>query len=385
MIPYGRQDISDDDIAAVVDVLRSDFLTQGPAIPRFEEAVAGYVGARFGVACSNATAALHMACMALDVGPGDIVWTSPITFVASANCALYCGASVDFVDIDPVTWNMSPAALEAKLEQAQRDGRLPKVIIPVHLMGEPCDMEAIGGLARRYGVRVIEDAAHAIGASYRGSKVGDCRYSDIVVFSFHPVKIVTTGEGGIALTNDPEISSRLNLARSHGITRDPAQMAGEPHGPWYYEQVGLGFNYRITDIQAALGLSQMQRLEEFVEQRHVRASAYDAALDGLPLTRPYRNPESRSALHLYVIRLDLPRIGKSHRAVFEELRSAGIGVNLHYIPVYLQPYYRALGFREGHCPEAEQYYDEAISLPLFSALGDDDQQFVIRKLREVLE
>lgn len=385
MIPYGRQDISDDDIAAVVDVLRSDFLTQGPAIPRFEEAVAGYVGARFGVACSNATAALHMACMALDVGPGDIVWTSPITFVASANCALYCGASVDFVDIDPVTWNMSPAALEAKLEQAQRDGRLPKVIIPVHLMGEPCDMEAIGGLARRYGVRVIEDAAHAIGASYRGSKVGDCRYSDIVVFSFHPVKIVTTGEGGIALTNDPEIASRLNLARSHGITRDPAQMAGEPHGPWYYEQVGLGFNYRITDIQAALGLSQMQRLEEFVEQRHVRASAYDAGLDGLPLTRPYRNPASRSALHLYVIRLDLARIGRSHREVFEELRSAGIGVNLHYIPVYLQPYYRALGFREGHCPEAERYYDEAISLPLFSALGDDDQQFVIRKLREVLE
>ncbi|HEY8351532.1 MAG TPA: UDP-4-amino-4,6-dideoxy-N-acetyl-beta-L-altrosamine transaminase [Sphingomonadales bacterium] len=384
MIPYGRQNISEEDISAVVEVLRSDFLTQGPAVPRFEAAVAEYVGARHAVACSNATAALHMACMALGVGPGDIVWTSPNTFVASANCALYCGASVDFVDIDPVTWNMSPAALEEKLRAAEREGRLPKVVIPVHFSGEPCDMAAIGALAKRYGFRVIEDAAHAIGAAYPGGKVGDCRHSDIVVFSFHPVKIITTGEGGLALTNDPEIASRLNLARSHGITRDPELMQGEPHGPWYYEQIGLGFNYRITDMQAALGLSQMARLEEFLDRRHQLADAYDAALAGLPLTTPYRNPASRSALHLYVVRLGLDRIAKGHRQVFEELRASGIGVNLHYLPVYLQPHYRSLGFAPGHCPEAERYYAEAISLPIFATLSDTDQRFVIDKLGEVI-
>ncbi len=384
MIPYGRQNISEEDISAVVEVLRSDFLTQGPAVPRFEAAVAEYVGARHAVACSNATAALHMACMALGVGPGDIVWTSPNTFVASANCALYCGASVDFVDIDPVTWNMSPAALEEKLRAAEREGRLPKVVIPVHFSGEPCDMAAIGALAKRYGFRVIEDAAHAIGAAYPGGKVGDCRHSDIVVFSFHPVKIITTGEGGLALTNDPEIASRLNLARSHGITRDPELMQGEPHGPWYYEQIGLGFNYRMTDMQAALGLSQMARLEEFLERRQQIADAYDAALAGLPLTTPYRNPASRSALHLYVVRLGLDRIAKGHRQVFEELRASGIGVNLHYIPVYLQPHYRSLGFAPGHCPEAERYYGEAISLPIFATLSDTDQRFVIDKLGEVI-
>lgn len=384
MIPYGRQNISEEDISAVVEVLRSDFLTQGPAVPRFEAAVAEYVGARHAVACSNATAALHMACMALGVGPGDIVWTSPNTFVASANCALYCGASVDFVDIDPVTWNMSPAALEEKLRAAEREGRLPKVVIPVHFSGEPCDMAAIGALAKRYGFRVIEDAAHAIGAAYPGGKVGDCRHSDIVVFSFHPVKIITTGEGGLALTNDPEIASRLNLARSHGITRDPELMQGEPHGPWYYEQIGLGFNYRMTDMQAALGLSQMARLEEFLERRQQIADAYDAALAGLPLTTPYRNPDNRSALHLYVVRLGLDRIAKSHRQVFEELRASGIGVNLHYIPVYLQPHYRSLGFAPGHCPEAERYYAEAISLPIFATLSDTDQRFVIDKLGEVI-
>lgn len=384
MIPYGRQNISEEDISAVVEVLRSDFLTQGPAVPRFEAAVAEYVGARHAVACSNATAALHMACMALGVGPGDIVWTSPNTFVASANCALYCGASVDFVDIDPVTWNMSPAALEEKLRAAEREGRLPKVVIPVHFSGEPCDMAAIGALAKRYGFRVIEDAAHAIGAAYPGGKVGDCRHSDIVVFSFHPVKIITTGEGGLALTNDPEIASRLNLARSHGITRDPELMQGEPHGPWYYEQIGLGFNYRMTDMQAALGLSQMARLEEFLERRQQIADAYDAALAGLPLTTPYRNPASRSALHLYVVRLGLDGIAKGHRQVFEELRASGIGVNLHYIPVYLQPHYRSLGFAPGHCPEAERYYAEAISLPIFATLSDTDQRFVIDKLGEVI-
>lgn len=384
MIPYGRQNISEEDISAVVEVLRSDFLTQGPAVPRFEAAVAEYVGARHAVACSNATAALHMACMALGVGPGDIVWTSPNTFVASANCALYCGASVDFVDIDPVTWNMSPAALEEKLRAAEREGRLPKVVIPVHFSGEPCDMAAIGALAKRYGFRVIEDAAHAIGAAYPGGKVGDCRHSDIVVFSFHPVKIITTGEGGLALTNDPEIASRLNLARSHGITRDPELMQGEPHGPWYYEQIGLGFNYRMTDMQAALGLSQMARLEEFLERRQQIADAYDAALAGLPLTTPYRNPASRSALHLYVVRLGLDRIAKGHRQVFEELRASAIGVNLHYIPVYLQPHYRSLGFAPGHCPEAERYYGEAISLPIFATLSDTDQRFVIDKLGEVI-
>lgn len=380
MIPYGRQDISEDDIAAVVEVLRSDFLTQGPAVPRFEARVAEYVGARHAVACSNATAALHMACLALGVGPGDMVWTSPITFVASANCALYCGASVDFVDIDPVTWNMSPGALEAKLVQAERDGCLPKVIIPVHFAGEPCDMEAIGALARRYGAYVIEDAAHAVGARHGGSRIGDCRYSDIAIFSFHPVKIVTTGEGGMALTNDPQIAARLRLARSHGVTREPAEMTGQSHGPWYYEQVALGFNYRMTDLQAALGLSQMARIEDFIARRHEIAARYDRELAQLPLVLPARGDQNRSALHLYVVCL-ADGSAASHRRIFEQLRDAGIGVNLHYIPVYLQPYYRALGFTAGLCPEAERYYGKALSLPMFASLSEEEQGRVVTTLK----
>lgn len=384
MIPYGHQDISEDDINAVVEVLRSDFITQGPVVPAFEGAVANYCGCQHAVATNSATAALHLACLALDVGPGDCVWTSPITFVASANAALYCGARVDFVDIDPRTYNLSPDRLEEKLRQADIAGALPKVIIPVHLAGQSCDMAPIKRLADRYGVRLIEDASHAIGGRYHGDPVGSCKFSDIAVFSFHPVKIVTTGEGGIATTNDPGLAERLRLDRSHGITRDSALMQSTSHGPWYYEQVRLGFNYRMTDIAAALGRSQLARLNELVDRRHEIAAAYDEAFAGLPLTVPWRQPETRSSFHLYIVRLDLARIRRSHRAIFESLRAKGIGVNLHYIPVYKQPWYRDLGFPEAYCPEAEAYYGDAISLPIFPGLTKAEQQRVIDVLsREV--
>ena len=365
-IPYGRQSISPADIQAVIDVLNSDWLTQGPTVKLFEQTVAGYCGAAHAVAVNSATSALHIACLAAGLGPGEILWTSPNTFVASANCGLYCGAGVDFVDIDPRTYNMSVERLEEKLEQAKRDGKLPKVVIPVHFAGQPCDMEAISRLAERYGFTVIEDASHAIGGRYQDEPVGNCRHSAMTVFSFHPVKIVTTGEGGMVLTNSLELHEQLVRLRSHGITRDPALMTGEPHGPWYYEQIELGFNYRMTDIQAALGMSQMTRLDEFVERRDQLAKRYDAALIDLPLTCPWQHPDTYSAFHLYVIRLDLGRIGKSHREVFEGLRSQGILVNLHYIPVHIQPYYRALGFTGGDFPEAERYYREAITLPLYA-------------------
>lgn len=383
-IPYGRQSISDADVAAVEAVLRSDFLTQGPAVPRFEEALCEATGAAHAVAVSSATAALHIACLALDVGPGDLVWTSPVTFVASANCARYCGAEVDFVDIDPRSYNLSADALAAKLEEAAAAGRLPKVIIPVHLSGQSCDMEAIATLARRHGVRVIEDASHSIGASHAGEPVGSCRHSDIAVFSFHPVKIVTTAEGGACTTQDPALAERLGLLRSHGITRDERLMVGESHGPWYYQQVELGFNYRMTDVQAALGTSQMTRLADFVARRHQLADRYDALLEDLPVTRPWRDPRGHSALHLYIVRLQLDRIEPTHRQVFEALRAAGIGVNLHYIPVYLQPDYARLGFRPGHCPEAEAYYREAISLPLYPDLTEAQQDRVVDALRAAL-
>ena len=385
MIPYGRQDIRQEDIDAVVEILRSDFLTQGPTVPAFEEAVVGRVGASHGVATNSATSALHLACLALGAGPGDVVWTTPTTFVASANCARYCGAEVDFVDIDLQTWNMSVAALREKLEQAERDGRLPKIVIPVHLCGQPCEMEPIGELAQQYGFKVIEDASHAIGARYQGEPVGNCRYSDIAVFSFHPVKIITTGEGGLATTRDPEAAKRMRLLRSHGVTRDPEQMVGESLGPWYYEQVALGFNYRMTDMQAALGLSQLQRLDEVVTRRHELARAYDEALAGLPLQLPFNHPDTYSALHLYPVRLRLDRIRRTHREVFEELRSGGVGVNLHYIPVHTQPYYRDLGFSVGQFPEAERYHAEAISLPMFPTLSNEQQEEVVRVLREALE
>lgn len=384
MIPYGRQDIRQADIDAVVEVLRSDFLTQGPAVPAFEAAVAAKVGAAHAVAVNSATSALHVACLALGVGPGDVVWTTPVTFVASANCALYCGAGVDFVDIDPRSYNMSVAALRDKLERAVAENRLPKVVIPVHLCGQPCEMAEIHALGQRYGFAVIEDASHAIGGRYRGEPVGNCRYSDVTVFSFHPVKIITTAEGGMALTQRPELAQRMQLLRSHGITRDPAQMRRAPDGPWYYEQVTLGFNYRMTDLQAALGLSQLVRLEEYVTRRHALARAYDAALAGLPVTTPWQHPDSYSGLHLYVVRLQLERIGRSHRDVFDALRAAGIGANLHYIPVHTQPYYQAIGFRAGQFPAAERYYAEAISLPMFPTMSDAQQAEVVAALREAL-
>lgn len=384
MIPYGRQDIRPEDVEAVVEVLRSDFLTQGPAVPAFEAAVAAKVGARHAVAMNSATSALHAACLALGVGPGDLVWTSPITFVASANCARYCGADVDFVDIDPRSYNLSVAALADKLERAAAAGRLPKVVIPVHLCGQSCEMAAIHALGQRYGFRIVEDASHAIGGRYRGTWVGDGRHSDITVFSFHPVKIVTTAEGGMALTQDDDLARRLARLRSHGITREAAEMSHAPDGPWYYEQLELGWNYRLTDLQAALGTSQLARLDAYVARRAALARAYDAALAGLPLTTPWQHPDSASAWHLYVVRLHTAALGRSHRAVFEALRAQGIGVNLHYIPVHLQPYYRALGFGPGQFPEAERYYAEAISLPLYPTLSDAQQAEVVAALRRAL-
>ena len=385
MIPYGRQDIRQEDIDAVVEVLRSDFLTQGPRVPAFEAAVAERVGAAHGVATNSATSSLHVACLALGVGPGDLVWTSANTFLASANCARYCGADVDFVDIDPRTWNMSVDALRAKLEEAERAGRLPKVVIPVHLCGQACELAPIAELAERYGFRVLEDASHAIGGRYRDTPVGDCRYSDIAVFSFHPVKIITTAEGGLATTQDAGLAERMRLFRSHGMTRDPERMVGESPGPWYYEMVALGYNYRMTDLHAALGLSQLERLTEIVARRHEIARAYDEALAGLPLQLPWNHPDTYSALHLYPVRLRPDTCRRGHREVFVELRERGIGVNLHYIPVPTQPYYRDLGFRPGQFPEAERYHAEAISLPMYPTLTEGQQQEVVATLREVLE
>jgi len=381
LIPYGRQDISDADIAAVAEVLSSDFLTQGPMVPKFEQGVAAYTGAAHAVAVNSATSALHIACLALGLGEGDWLWTSAITFVASANCARYCGASVDFVDIDAQTYNMSPECLAAKLGQAERTGKLPKIVVPVHLAGQPCDLRAIRELSERYGFRIIEDASHAIGSEYRGSRVGNCEYSDIAIFSFHPVKIITTGEGGMALTNDAALASRIRLLQSHGITRDPARMSmSGTVGPWYYEQIALGYNYRLTDIQAALGLSQLRRLSQFISDRQVIADRYSELLADLPVTTPWQHPDGRSALHLYIVRLDLDRIAKSQVEVFNAMRAAGIGVNLHYIPVYRQPYYQQLGFRSGYCPQAERYYAEAMTLPLFPAMTVGQQQSVVGAL-----
>lgn len=385
MIPYGRQDVDRADIDAVVEVLQSDWLTQGPSVDRFERAMADYCGAAHAVAICNATAALHLACRALGLGSGDMLWTSPNTFVASANCALYCGANVDFVDIDPATYNMSVAALQTKLEHADRAGKLPKVVVPVHFAGQSCDMRAIRVLADRYGFAIIEDASHAVGAKYLGEPVGSCRYSDVTVFSFHPVKIITTGEGGMALTNRSDVAERLRLLRSHGITRDPESMVGDVEGAWYYEQVDLGFNYRITDIQAALGLSQLQRLGDFVARRTELAARYDRMLAGLPVNLPWQHPDTASAWHLYVICIDESRTSCSRRKLFERLRAAGVGVNVHYIPVHTQPYYRKLGFQRGDFPVAEDYYDHAISLPLFPALTDEQQDEVVAHLASILQ
>ena len=383
-IPYGRQDVTEADIEAVAEVLRSDFLTQGPAVPAFEQAVRGVCGARHAVAVNSGTSALHIACMALGVGPGDAVWTSAITFAASANCALYCGASVDFVDIDPKTYNLSVGALADKLAAAKAAGRLPKVVIPVHLCGQACDMHAIHALSREYGFRIIEDASHAVGGRYRGEPIGAGRYSDVTVFSFHPVKVVTAGEGGMAVTGDADLAARMSRLRTHGITRDPQQMTRAPDGPWYYEQVELGFNYRMTDIHAALGSSQLARLDAYLTRRHALAARYERLLSALPVKLPWQHPDSYSGLHLYVIRLRLDAIDATHRQVFERLRAAGIGVNLHYMPVYRHPYYARLGFPEGYCPEAERYYREAISLPMYPTLSEAEQDYVVDSLRSAL-
>jgi UDP-4-amino-4,6-dideoxy-N-acetyl-beta-L-altrosamine transaminase len=377
MIPYGRQDITQADIDAVVAVLRSDFLTQGPMVPCFEQMVADCCGAQHALAVNSATSALHIACLALGLGPGDWLWTTPVTFVASANCGLYCGAKVDFVDIDPLTYNICPEALERKLIAAERDGCLPKVVVPVHLCGQPCDMVSIHALAQRFGFKVIEDASHAIGGRYKDEPIGNGRYSDITVFSFHPVKIITTAEGGMALTNDAGLANKMALLRSHGITRDPAQMTHEADGPWYYQQIDLGFNYRMTELQAALGVTQMERLEHYVARRHELARRYDQLLGELPVSIPWQHPDSYSGLHLYVIRLKLDNIGKTHRQVFESLREQGIGVNLHYIPVHMQPHYLRMGFNQGDFPQAENYYREAISLPMFQTMTEAQQDEVV--------
>jgi len=385
MIPYGRQDINQADIDAVVDVLRSDFLTQGTVVPAFEKAVATYCGAVYGIAVNSATSALHISCLALGVGIGDIVWTTPITFVASANCALYCGATVDFVDIDPRTYNLRVQRLADKLAIAKKRGKLPKVVIPVHLCGQPCDMEAIHALSQQYGFKIIEDASHAIGGRYKDEPIGNCRYSDITVFSFHPVKIITTGEGGMALTNDELLAKRMRLLRSHGITSDAAEMYPRPPEElWNYQQIDLGFNYRMTDIHAALGLSQMQRLDEFVTRRHAIAKRYDQMLSGMPVVIPWQHPDSYSSYHLYAIRLKLDEINNTHRQVYDAMQGACINVNLHYIPVYRQPYYEKMGFSAGYCLEAEQYYSEAISIPMYPDLTEAKQEHVVNVIRKII-
>lgn len=380
-IPYGRQDVTEEDIAAVAAVLRSDWITQGPSVEKFETAVMDYCGAQHAVATNSATSALHIACLALGLGPGQSMWTSPNTFVASSNAALLCGANVDFVDIDARTYNMSIDALDAKLAKARRQGNLPKIVMPVHFAGQSCDMRAIGMLANDYGFSVIEDASHGIGGRYLDGRIGSCTYSSITVFSFHPVKIVTTGEGGMAVTNDPELADQMRLLRSHGITRDQKKMQERSHGPWYYQQIALGFNYRMTDIQAALGASQMQRIDGYVQSRHKVAQRYSEQLVELPIILPWQSPETYSAYHLYPIQIDSSKTSLSRETVFAHMRERGVDVNVHYIPVHLQPYYKALGFKQESFPIVERYYANAMSLPLFPTLDAPRQDVVIHALR----
>jgi len=384
MIPYGKQDVSQDDIDAVVDVLKSDYLTQGPIVPKFEKSLSDFTKAKYSVVVNSATSALHIACKALEVGPGDIVWTSAITFVASANCALYCGADVDFVDIDSNSYNICIESLTKKLELARLSGNLPKVLIPVHLSGQSCDMKSIFELSKEYGFAIIEDASHAIGGMNADEPIGNCKFSDIAVFRFHPVKIITSGEGGAALTNNPELDKNMRLFASHGITRNTKLMENVPDGPWYYEQLSLGSNYRMTELQAALGLSQMSRINSFIQKRHQIAKRYNDELKHLPLTLPAQGNEHYSSYHLYIIRLKLDAIQKSHKEIFEELRREGLGVNLHYIPVYHHPYFKKLGFKKGYCPEAENYYREAISIPIYFGLSDELQDQAIETISKVL-
>jgi UDP-4-amino-4,6-dideoxy-N-acetyl-beta-L-altrosamine transaminase len=383
MIFYGKQSIAQSDIDAVVEVLKSDFLTQGPAIEKFEKYVAEYCGVKYAVAVTNATSALHIACLAAGLGKGDVLWTSPITFTASANCGRYCDADVDFVDIDPSTYNMSVDELEKKLQKAAVK---PKVVIPVHLAGQSCDMDKIYKLSQEYGFKVIEDASHAIGADYKSAKIGCCKYSDLAVFSFHPVKIVTTGEGGMVLTNDKELHEKVLLYRSHGITRDPKMMTRTADGPWYYQQIELGFNYRMTDIQAALGYSQMQKVDEFVSRRRYLAKRYDELLKNINnIHLPDQNEDTDSSWHLYVVRVDFSKINKTKQQIFAEMKDRGICLNLHYIPVHTQPYYQKQGFKDGDFPNSEKYYEEAFTLPLYYSLTDEQQDYIVKNLVEVLQ
>lgn len=385
MIPYGRQNIDQKDIDAVVDVLNSDFLTQGPQVPLFEETISEYSKAQYGVAVNSATSALHIACLALGLGEKDYLWTSPNTFVASANCALYCGAMVDFVDIDPHTYCMSAELLEQKLIDAKNHNKLPKIVVPVHFAGQSCEMQRIHELSLEYGFKIIEDASHAIGGRYRDAPIGSCQFSDISVFSFHPVKIITTAEGGLATTNDAELADRMLLLRSHGVTRNADLMTREPDGDWYYEQVALGFNYRMTDLQAALGVSQLKRLDEFVARRHDLQAKYGELLIELPVILPYQSQNSYSAFHLYPIQLKLEKLNKTHKQIFHELRKNGLGVNVHYIPVHTQPYYKEMGFKQGDYPNAERYYQRSVSLPMYPMLTEEQQIQVVKILQKVLE
>jgi len=381
MIPYGRQSINDDDINAIINVLKSDFLTQGDQVPKFEKEVSSYCNASYAVAVNSATSALHLACLSLNLGKGDYLWTSPISFVASANCGLFCGANVDFVDINPETYNLDSNKLKDKLIEAKAKNKLPKIVIPVHFAGQSCDMKSIYELSKEYGFKIIEDASHSIGGKYLNEPIGNCKYSDITVFSFHPVKIITTGEGGMALTNNSKLAKHMSLLRSHGITRDPSQMTKQSDGDWYYQQKELGFNYRMTDIQAALGVSQLERLDDFVSRRHELAARYNELLQSLPIVIPYQHNDRYSAFHLYVIRLE---DRNKHKQVFEYLRKNGIGVNLHYIPIYNQPYYEAMGFNRGYCLEAENYYNEAISLPMYVSLSEEEQDKVVAEIHKAL-
>jgi UDP-4-amino-4,6-dideoxy-N-acetyl-beta-L-altrosamine transaminase len=383
-IPYGRQDISQSDIDAVVGVLKSDYLTQGPAVPKFEQSILDHCGAKYALAANSATSALHIACLALGLGQEDWLWTSPITFVASANCALYCGAKVDFVDIDAQTYNMCADKLEQKLIQAKKENKLPKIVVPVHFAGQSCDMKRIYQLAQTYGFKIIEDASHAIGGKYLNLPIGGCQYSDITVFSFHPVKIITTAEGGLATTNQADLAEKMQLLRSHGITRDQKAMTKVSEGGWYYQQIGLGFNFRMTELQAALGLTQMERLNSFVARRHALQQSYDIALKGLPILTPHQYADSYSALHLYPIQLKLEQIKSTRAQVFQALRDKGLGVNVHYIPVHTQPHYEKMGFKLGDFPEAENYYNRAISIPLYSGLTDTQQDIVINIIKETI-
>ena len=385
MIYYGKQNVNETDIKAVVDVLQSDFLTQGPVLEQFEKKVAEYCGAKYAVAVTNATSALHIACRAAGLGEGDILWTSPITFTASANCGRYCGADVDFVDIDSATYNMSVDQLARKLQKAKAEGRLPKVVVPVHLAGQSCDMKRIHELSVEYGFTVLEDASHAIGADYLDTKVGSCAYSDMAVFSFHPVKIITTGEGGMVLTNNEDLYKKLCLYRSHGITRDAELMTHEADGPWYYQQIDLGYNYRMTELQAALGLSQMDRLDEFVARRRYLVDRYNEILQDLPVVTPHVLEGANPSWHLYMVRVDFSRAKLDKVQLFEEMKKRGIVLNLHYIPVHTQPYYQELGFKQGDFPQSEKYYEEIFTLPLYYGLTDEQQDDVVAALRDCLK